>query len=348
MDGAPRVTPLPTVLPAPTHAPLRGGPTLRWGVLAPGEIANDWVATVHANTDQRVVAVASRTAARAEEFAARHGIPRSYGGYEQLVADPEVDIVYVAAPHSEHPRLALLAIAAGKHVLVEKPMAVSQAAAGQILDAAAGAGVFAMEAMWSRFLPQTTVIARLLSDGVLGTPRSASADFGGVFPFDPASRAFDPVLGGGALLDVGVYSLWFTDFALGPSTSVVARGSLASTGVDEQAMVLTEHAGAALGVATSSMVATTPHSAVVSGDAARIEVDRSFWSPGGFALRTHDAELRWTDPSNIRGRGGLCYQATAVAAHVAAGRTEAPEHPHATTLRVLGVIDEARAQVGAT
>src|SRR5690606_32643818 len=129
--------------------------------------------TVHANTDQRVVAVASRSAARAEAFAARHGIPRSYGGYEQLVADPQVDIVYVAAPHAEHPRLALLAIAAGKHVLVEKPMAVSRAAAAEIVDAAVAAGVFAMEAMWSRFLPQTTVIARLLSDGAVGTPRSA-------------------------------------------------------------------------------------------------------------------------------------------------------------------------------
>jgi predicted dehydrogenase len=334
-------------MPDPTHAPLRGGPILRWGVLAPGEIANDWVATVHANTDQRVVAVASRSVERAEQFAARHGIPRSYGGYEQLVVDPEVDIVYVAAPHTEHPRLALLAIAAGKHVLVEKPMAVSQAAAREILDAAAAAGVFAMEAMWSRFLPHTTVIARLLADGVLGIPRSAAADFGGVFPYDPASRAFDPALGGGALLDVGVYSLWFTDFALGPATSVVARGSLAATGVDEQATVLTEHAGSALGVAGASMVADTPHAAVISGERARIEVDRSFWSPSSFSLRSGSDELRWSDPSDIRGRGGLCYQATAVAGHVAAGRMTAPEHPPQTTLRVLGTIDEARRQLGA-
>jgi predicted dehydrogenase len=341
------VSPLPARLPEPTNAPLRGGPTLRWGVLAPGEIANDWVATVHVNTDQRVVAVASRTAERAEAFAARHGIPRSYGGYERLVADPEVDIVYVAAPHTEHPRLALLAIAAGKHVLVEKPMAVSRAAAAEIVDAAVAAGVFAMEAMWSRFLPQTTVIARLLSDGAVGVPRSASADFGGVFPFDPVSRAFDPALGGGALLDVGVYSLWFTDFALGSATSVSARGSLATTGVDEQAVVLTEHQGPALGVAAASMVANTPHAAVVSGDDAWIQVDRSFWAPGGFTLGTPDEQLRWSDPSGIRGRGGLCYQATAVAAHIATGRIEAPEHPHETTLRVLGIIDEARRQLGA-
>ena len=118
---------LPRALPEPTHVPLRGGPVLSWGVLAPGEIANDWTKTLHANTDQRVIAVASRSAERAQQFAATHGVPRSYDSYDALVADPDVDVVYVAAPHTEHRRLALLAIAAGKHVLVEKPIGVSAA-----------------------------------------------------------------------------------------------------------------------------------------------------------------------------------------------------------------------------
>ena len=141
------------ILPESTAPPLRGGPTLRWGVLAPGGIATDWVAALHANTDQRVVAVASRSAERAAEFARAHGIERSYGGYEQLVADPDVDIVYIAAPNVFHQPLALLAISAGKHVLIEKPLGVDAADAQVIVDAARVAGVFAMEAMWTRFLP---------------------------------------------------------------------------------------------------------------------------------------------------------------------------------------------------
>ena len=193
-------------------------------MLAPGEIANDWTTTLHANTDQRVIAVASRSAERAQQFAATHGIPRSYDSYELLVADPDVDVVYIAAPHTEHRRLALLAIAAGKHVLVEKPIGVSAAEAQDIADAARAAGVFAMEAMWSRFLPQTTIIARLLADGALGELRTASADFGFPANPDPQGRHLNPALGGGGLLDIGVYTIWFDTFALGDPSSIEATG----------------------------------------------------------------------------------------------------------------------------
>lgn len=352
--------PLPTSLPEPTHTPLRGGATLRWGVLAPGGIAEAWVSTVHAHTDQRVVAVASRDADRAAAFASRHGIARSYAGpeltgYEQLAADPEVDVVYVAAPHTEHSRLALLAIAAGKHVLVEKPMGTSEADARLIIDAAAAAGVFAMEAMWTRFLPQTTIVRRLLDDGALGPLRFATAEFGEVFGYDPTSRAFDPALAGGALLDIGIYSLWFTTFALGAPSGMSVRGSLAPTGVDEQASILTDHAGGGLGVASATMMSSTPNVAAVSGEEARIEIDSRWWEPGGFRLTAATRgsggvarePLRFTDPSTLRYREGLAYQATAVAAHVASGLLESPEHPPARTLEVLRLIDDARLALGA-
>ena len=345
---------LPSALPEPGHVPLRGGPVLRWGILAPGEIADAWASTVLANTDQQIVAVGSRSAERAAAFAGRHGIPRSYGDYEQLVADPEVDVVYVAPPHTEHARLALLAIAAGKHVLVEKPMATSEAEARVIVEAARAAGVFAMEAMWSRFLPQTTIIAQLLADGALGEVHHARADFGDVFPFDPKSRAFDPALGGGSLLDIGIYSLWFTRLVLGPPTGVRASGTLAVTGVDEQATVVTTHeSGHAIGISSSSMIAPTGVTAVATGTLARIEIDQPFCGPHGFRLVAQNVvgdvldERRWNDPTALRWRGGLCYQATAVAAHIAEGRLEAPEHTLDTTLGLLNTIDEARRQVGA-
>src|ERR1039457_5929221 len=169
---------------------LRGGPVLRWGVLAPGIIAGDFTATVLANTDQRVTAVASRSVERATRFAAQHGIDRVSESYEQLVSDPEVDVVYVAAPHSEHRALSLLAISAGKHVLIEKPIAISAAEAEEIAAAARSAGVFATEAMWTRYLPQFDVLHQVLERRDLGSIRLATADVG--WPIGPGAPADRP------------------------------------------------------------------------------------------------------------------------------------------------------------
>ncbi|QRK12905.1 Gfo/Idh/MocA family oxidoreductase [Archangium violaceum] len=338
----------PSALPEPDITPLRGGPVLRWGVLAPGRIAGEFVRTLHHNTDQRVHAVASRDPERARSFAAAYAIPRAYGSYTQLVEDPSIDIVYVASPHSEHKRQALLAIAAGKHVLVEKPMALNAAEAREIADAARAAGVFAMEAMWTRFLPQTVLIDRLLRDGVLGDIRLVTADFGVRFDFDPEGRIFNPALGGGALLDLAVYPIWFAHFVLGTPTRVLATGELARTGVDGQtALVLTNAMGAQALVHTT-LFAHTPNEAAISGALARIQVETRFIAPGGFTLISHtsDARLRWADPSALRGGEGLAYQATAAAQHIADGLEESPLHPLERTIAVLETIDAARRQVG--
>ena len=336
-----------TALPEPTNTQLTGGATLRWGVLAPGGIAGHWVATLHANTDQRVAAVASRSLSRAQQFAAAHGIERAYGGYEQLVADPGVDAVYVAAPHSEHLALGLLAIAAGKHVLIEKPIGVSAAQARELKAAAAAAGVLVMEAMWSRYLPQTTVAAQLLADGALGEVLSVSADFGTVFPFDPKSRGYDPALGGGALLDLGVYPGWFAHFVLGAPERVTASGALTVTGVDEHAAVVLDYASRAQAVITTSMVVVTPRSAVISGTAARIEYPGPFFAPSGFALVRDGERIPYVDGTGFSWGEGLCYQAAAFASYAAEGLLESPLHSMDDTIAVLEVLDSARAQLGA-
>lgn len=338
----------PTALPEPDHAPLRGGPVLRWGVLAPGAIAGAFVSTLHANTDQRVVAVASRTPERAAEFAARHGIPGTPPSYEALVADAGVDIVYVAAPHSEHLALALLAIAAGKHVLVEKPIGLSAVQARELAAAARAAGVFAMEAMWSRFLPQATIVSQLLQDGVLGDIGLVTADFSAPFAFDPEARTFNPALGGGALLDIGVYPAWFAHFVLGAPTTVTARGTLASTGVDDQVVVTLEHGSGALAALTTSMRVLGTRGATISGTSGAIVFPGPFAAPSSFHLVSRDATvLEWRDPSGFVWSEGLCYQATAVARYVAEGRTESPVHSLDDSIDVLEVLDAARAQVGA-
>jgi len=335
-----------TSLPTPRTPPLRGGPFLRWGVLAPGEIANDWVTTLHANTDQRVVAVASRTVARAEAFAANHGIPSAYGSYAALLEDSGVDVVYIAAPHSEHRALALLAIAAGKHVLVEKPIALNAVQAAEIAAAARAAGVFAMEALWSRYLPQSDVIARLLADGALGDVRLVTAILGWRWPFDPTSRGFDPALGGGAMLDAGVYSLWFSHFVLGEPARILAAGSLAPTGVDAETAVTIESASGALAAVTTSIVADTGVTASIHGTIARVEVD-NFVMPSGFTLVNGGDRTEWRDASGLFGRAGLAWQAVALASYVAEGRTESPVHSLDDSIALMRTIDEVRAQVGA-
>ena len=197
--------------PAVRVPPLRGGPVLRWGVLAPGTIAGDFVATVRRNTDQRVTAVASRSMERGRRFAERHAVDRVHESYEALVADPAVDIVYVAAPHSEHARLGLLAIGAGKHVLIEKPIATSAREAEEVAAAARSAGVFAAEAMWTRYLPQFDVLDQLLQRGDLGTIRLATAEVGWAIDADVPNRLLDPGLAGGshstwACTDTGSHS----------------------------------------------------------------------------------------------------------------------------------------------
>jgi predicted dehydrogenase len=337
----------PSALPEPDITPLRGGPVLRWGVLAPGRIAGSFVSTLHRHTDQRVHAVASRAPERARAFAATYGIPHAYDSYARLVADPDIDIVYVASPHSEHKPQALLAIAAGKHVLVEKPLALNAAEAREIASAARAAGVFAMEAMWSRFLPQTALIDRLLRDGVLGDIRLVTADFGLRFDFDPEGRIFNPALGGGALLDIAIYPIWFAHFVLGTPTRVLATGELARTGVDGQAALVLTTATGAQALLHTTLFADTPNEAAVSGALARIQVETRFIAPSGFSLISHtsEARLRWADPSGLRGSEGLAYQATAAAQHIADGLTESPLHPLDRTLAVLETIDTARRQL---
>ncbi len=331
--------------PEPGVAPLRGGPTLRWGVLAPGAIARDFTATVHANTDQRVVAVGSRSAERAEAFAADHGVERAHGSYARLVEDDGVDVVYVAAPHTEHLPLALLAIEAGKHVLVEKPLATSAEEGRRIADAARVAGVFAGEAMWTRYLPHSAVLRQVIDRGDLGDVRLATADVGWALDDDPPQRMTDPALAGGTVLDAGVYGFWFAHFAIGAARSVQAVGTVLPGGVEDQAVaLLTGDEGRAASVGVT-MAGTNTGLGTVVGTAGTARFLDPFVFPARFAVRIGADEHVWQDPTDLRGRDGLAWQTTAVARAIADGRTDSPEHPIADAIAVLTTIDEVRRQV---
>ena len=334
--------------PVPGVHALRGGPVLRWGVIGPGEIANDFTTTLHANSDQRVVAVGSRSPERAAAFATRHGAPGVHGSYEALVADPSVDVVYVASPHPQHLGHALLAIAAGKHVLVEKPMTTSAADTRTLADAARAAGVLAMEAMWTRYLPGTTVVARLLADGVLGDVRLATVDVGWPHDPDPADRMFDPAAGGGALLDAGVYGHWFARFATGAPVTSSTTGAVSDRGVDLQSVTVSTAKGGAQAVVTTSMTAWTPGLAVIAGSRSTVRYSDHFVFPASFAVHHPGGEDHWAEPTGLRGRQGLVWQAAALAQYLADGRTESPVHSLDDSVGIATALDAARAALDPT
>lgn len=328
--------------------PGRGEPTLRWGVLAPGRIAANFVAAVQQHTNQRVVAAGSRSLDRAEAFRAHHGLEKAYGDYEQLVADPDIDVIYVAAPASEHRTLGLLALHAGKHAVIEKPLATNAADARELVAAADEAGVFLMEAMWSRYFPQASVIRRLAQDGSLGEVRAIAADFGMCAPADPTHRLQRPELGGGALLDLGIYPVQFASMVAGPPAALLARGGMTKQGVDAYSTSIVRHASGTQSTLTTSIVARTPSRAYVAGSAARIELEGPFHIPAGFAYGVNDfttAPVRWEDPTGITMFGGLSWEATAAARFIGEGRLESPVHTLAETVNILETIDEILRQV---
>lgn len=322
----------------------RTAPTLRWGVLGPGGIAHTFARAVTEHTAAEVVAVGSRSRERAEQFAVEYDIPSVHQGYEALVADPSVEAVYVASPHSEHRDHALLAIAAGKHVLVEKSFARNAAEAQEVVDAARAAGVFCMEAMWTRFLPHVVALRSVVERGEIGELVGVIADHGQAFGhMPPTHRLHNPDLAGGALLDLGVYPVSFAHDLLGVPERIQALGSKTPTGVDGQisiALGYGERVQASLHTTLWSKTATT---AVVAGTEGRIEVDGSFYTPTSFRVIRNDGTW-WAFDRDVE--GGFQYQAAEVARRIAEGATESQVISLDDTLAVMRTMDEIRRQVG--
>jgi predicted dehydrogenase len=338
---------LPKLLPSPRVPEPSTAPSLNWGILAPGWIAHQFTASVHGLTRQRVVAVGSRSLERARQFAAETGGDTAYGSYAELVADPRVQAVYVAAPHSEHAALALLAIEAGKNVLVEKPFARNASEARKVVKAARAKGVTLMEAMWTRFLPRTDIVRQLLEDGILGELQTVIGDHGQ--PLLEVPRMLSPELAGGALLDLGIYPVSYTHFVLGRPSVVVARGELTDTRVDRQMSVLmgdfADHPHAQALVSTN-MGAKTPTTFTITGSDARIELDAEFYAPGRVRLVAPDGSSTSSPYDAVTSHLGLAYEAAHFASLVADGYTESPTLPLDDTITVMETLDEIRRQVG--
>lgn len=314
-----------------------------WGVLGTGAIAAAFAEDLPLLGDAEVVAVGSRTQSGADAFADRFDIPQRHGSYSELVANPEVDVVYVATPHPMHHEAALLAIAGGKHVLVEKPFTLNATQAKDLVEAARGAGVFLMEAMWTRFVPNMVEIRELLAAGALGDVRTVIADHGQSFPPDPEGRLFAPKLGGGALLDLGVYPVSFSSMVLGAPSVITAVSDPAFTGVDAQTSILLQYAGGSHAVLTTTLGARSANRAAIVGTEARIEIDSVFFVPTSFSVISPDGTMDRHEYLRV-GRG-LRYQAAEVGRCVREGLRESPGMPLDESVQIMQILDEVRRQI---
>ncbi|NYJ07192.1 Gfo/Idh/MocA family protein [Petropleomorpha daqingensis] len=317
---------------------------MRWGIVGPGRIAETVMADFPLVEGAEVVAVASRSASRAEDFARRHGIGRAYGSYGQLLDDPEIDVLYIATTSAQHHAIAVAALRAGKSVLVEKPLALTLAGAEEILDAASKAGRFAMEGVWMRFHPAIARLRDLLAQAAIGDVRALHITAGLPLPTDPADRFYNAALGGGVLLDVGVYAVSLAQMILGAPDTVAATGVRSTTGVDEEVGLLLGWTGGRSASFTLSMRHGMPASARVFGSAGWIDVGPPFLRPERLQLHRRGAEPEtFHDP--IPGQGYVP-ELTEVTRCVLDGRTESTVVPWTDTLAVLSVLEEATAQLG--
>lgn len=317
---------------------------VRWGILAPGWIAQLFVKDLR-TAGLEIAAVGSRRLESAEAFAAEYDIPRAYGSYEELVADPDVDIVYVASPHSLHREHAILALEAGKHVLIEKAVTLDAGEAAAIRDVAAARGLLAMEAMWTRYLPHIARIHELIDSGALGEVRSVIADHTQSLPTDPAHRLNALELGGGALLDLGIYPVSFAWDILGPMTEVKALGRLAETGADTDVAIAATHAGGGISSLSTSSRAAGPNTAHIIGTKAYIDIDRVWYTPTSFRLIATDGTVLEEYETRIEGRG-MQFQAIAAEALIAAGRTDSDLLPFDESVAIMHSLDDVREQLG--
>ncbi|WP_077490365.1 Gfo/Idh/MocA family protein [Sinomonas mesophila] len=326
------------------------GRPLRWGVVATGGVARTVTRDLSLLPDADLRAVSSRSPDRAVQFAREFGFERAYGdedgvpGYVRLAADPEVDVVYVAAPHGQHYEVSRAALEAGKHVLVEKAFTVNAHEAQGLVDLASERGLFLMEAVWSRFVPGMVRAFEIVESGEIGEVQWVSADLGFPAPKDPTSRIWDVAAGGGALLDLTVYPLLWAIGTLGFPDSLTAVGTLNDDGVDTQNILALSYAGGQLASLTSSFLAHGPRTATVAGTEGVLTTVASVNNPAELVVR------RGWDPARVEkieivGRGYV-YELREVTRCIQQGLVESPTMPWKHTLDTMRLFDGVRAQLG--
>ncbi|MEI6295069.1 MAG: Gfo/Idh/MocA family oxidoreductase [Actinomycetes bacterium] len=315
---------------------------LRWGFLSAGGIATA-VADDFRIAGINIQAVGARDLAKANEFADKFGIPNRHQGYEALVNDPEVDAVYISTPHPWHHQHALLALNAGKHVLLEKPFTINAREAQEIKELAAAKKLFVLEAMWTRFLPSMDAIFAVINSGILGDIRLVTADHSQYLPH--VARLWEPELGGGALLDLGIYPVSFAVRVLGLPKQVIAKTTLTGQHVDETTSLIFEYESGAQASLTTCMSAAGPVTATVVGTFGRIEIDTPFYNQTSFKVFNQGGEVIQSYDEKIKGVGRQ-YQGLHLEKCVAAGLLESPVLSVTESVEIMKVMDALRAQMG--
>lgn len=317
---------------------------IRWGILGTGNIARKFAQGLQALEDAALVAVGSRSQESADRFGDQFQVPRRHASYEELVADPEVDVIYIATPHSLHKENMRLCLEAGKAVLCEKPFTINAREAREAIELARTRGLFLMEAMWTRYIPLMVELRRMLADGVIGSVRMITADFGYRARFNPQSRAFDPALGGGGLLDVGVYPISLASMILGTPDRIASLAEIGQTGVDEQAGMVLGYPGGELAVLHTAVRTTTPQEATIMGTDGWIRIHPRWWIPDTMTIHPAGGE-----PQTIQvpfTGNGYNYEAAEVHRCLRAGLLESEIMPLDETLAIMETMDRIRAQWG--
>ncbi|WP_424467260.1 Gfo/Idh/MocA family protein [Pseudoclavibacter helvolus] len=334
-------------------------PPLRWGILGAGHIARRFAREVPQHTRSTIAAVGARELARAKTFATALGVEHAHGSYAELIADPDVEAIYLATINSTHHDLALECIRAGKPVLVEKPLALNTDEARDIFAAAAEHGVLVVDGMWTRFLPQFTVARQIAANGMLGRLVTAHANFAGFMPA-PVARIVEADQGGGALLDIGVYSIAAVHDLMGPPIEVAAAGNLLpGYAVDGSASVVMRTASA-VGTARCSFEGRAPSRAEFVFERGIVELPREFFVPGMLRVSEFDRDASEAVPDassdGVSGAGvsewdatvpgGFQFEATEFVRLLASGATESPVMPWQASVEIMEILDRARAAIG--
>ncbi|MGG7605228.1 Gfo/Idh/MocA family protein [Massilia sp. BKSP1R2A-1] len=318
--------------------------TVRWGILGTGGIARAFALGLKHAPGAVLAAVGSRTQDSADTFARELGIAHAYGSYEALADAPEVDIIYIGTPHPMHAENALLALGGGKAVLCEKPFTMNRVEAGEVVALARAKGLFLMEAMWTRFMPALAEVKRIMASGEIGAITQVHADFGYSATLDPEHRVNKLELGGGALLDLGIYPLSIACALLGQVESVRAQAVFTDTGVDASTAFTMKHSGGTLSICSCSMRARSASELVVSGTGGSIRMHRMFHLAERITVELQDGSSR-TIPTPYLGNG-YTHEAIEAGRCLREGLLEHPWMTLDDSLNLMALLDEIRGQIG--
>jgi predicted dehydrogenase len=317
---------------------------IRWGIVSTGRIARTMASDLRLLEDALLTAVSSRSVQRAQAFADEFGVERAYGAIDDLLADDDIDVVYVATPHAQHAPVVSAALEAGRAVLCEKTFTTSLTDTTDLAQRARDLRIFCMEAMWTRFTPVVTRAREIVAGGGIGAVRTVIADLGFVAPQDRRHRLWDPEAGGGALLDVGVYPVAFAQMVLGEPDTVVVHGSLNRDGVDAEAGLLLGWDGGARALLDASFIAPSSGAATIVGTAGRLDIAPQFHHPTKMAHTKEDGSVQVYELEH-EGRGYVP-MLREVQDCLRDGRTESEVMPLGDTVAIMRTLDRALRLLG--